>query len=417
MKKIDNKVQSFELYQICEEKDCTGCAACASICEQNAISMVFDNCGFWRPQIDIASCINCGRCKQVCPINSKPEVYGPTKAFAYQNPDELVRFNSTSGGFFSAVANQILNEGGVVCGAKFDENMHLVHTFVERKEELDPLQRSKYVQSSLDGVFCKIRDYLKEDRLVLFVGVGCQAAALRKYIGDNKKLIIMDLVCYGVPSPGLFDDWIKYLEKKYGKVKDVWFRDKTYGYASPNVKVVFSNGKYIETCRDSSIFSDLFFRHLSIRECCYDCQFKTIDRSSDITLGDLWLVKKYCPDRDDNKGTTVVFSHTEKGGMICKRLCEIQLDTNEIVSADSRKMVEKVSPASGVNEFWRKYGDDGFQSVVNLYERDTIKSKIKYPLKKIMNKTGISFVYYKWKKRKSVVEKSCNKEGHSGCNT
>ncbi len=385
---------------ICEELECTGCSACLAVCPQNAISMAMDKCGFWRPKVDMSLCINCNSCNRVCPVNHTPKIYGPTRVFAYQNPDDSIRFNSTSGGFFNAIATKTINEGGVVCGAAFNETMHLIHTFVERVAGLESLQKSKYVQSSLDGVLRKIKEYLKEGRKVLFVGVGCQAAALRNYVGEDDNLIIIDLVCYGVPSTGLFDDWIKYLEQKYGEVKDVRFRDKSYGYASPNVKILFKNGKHIEACRDSNMYTDLFFRHLSIRECCYSCHFKTADRASDITLGDLWLMGKYNPSQNDNKGTTAVFAHTTKGKELCKQLCQIEVNLDSVIEADAVKLVECIEPAPNAKSFWMKYQEDGFTKTVELYERDSLKSKIKFSIKKIMNATGLSRAWYKRQKEK-----------------
>lgn len=383
---------------ICNSGECTGCATCVSECPQNAISMRLDTCGFWRPIVDQKLCIGCNRCNNICPINKGPELKGPTSAYAFQNFNDI-RFNSTSGGFFNALASKIIEEGGIVCGAAFDSDMVLRHRFVDKLEDLDPLQRSKYVQSSLEGVFKAIKGYLAEGRKVLFAGVGCQVAGLRNYIGENANLITLDVICYGVPSSGLFHDWIKYLNNKYGKVIDVRFRDKSYGYSSPNVKVIFDNGKFIESCRDSNMYTDLYFRHLSIRESCYHCHFKTVDRSSDITLGDLWSIGKYDQGRDDNKGTTVVFPHTDKGKMYCEKICQVGLDVNEIVSSDARKMVECVSPGRYSNEFWKVYQEDGFETLISQYMRNSIKTKTKYGVKTVMNKMGVSSFWYKIKNK------------------
>lgn len=401
---IIKKGEQTRKHMICSEVECTGCSVCSAVCPQNAISMVMDNCGFWRPEVDMSLCIKCNACSRICPVNQVPQTYGPTKAFAYQNSDDNIRFNSTSGGFFNTVATKILNEKGVVCGAAFDEEMHLSHTFVECVEGLAQLQKSKYVQSSLSGVFKKIKDYLKDGREVLFVGVGCQAAALRKYIGENDKLIIIDLVCYGVPSTGLFNDWINYLNQKYGKVEDVRFRDKTYGYATPNVKVLFEGDKYIEACRDSNMYTDLFFRHLSIRKCCHSCHFKTVNRASDITLGDLWLIGKYNSTQDDNKGTTAAFAHTEKGKELCKMICQMEINVDSVVNADALKLVESVEKVPYVESFWKKYQEDGFVKTVNLYESNSLKNKIKYIIKKVMNATGFSRVWYRRQKERTLIK-------------
>lgn len=398
-----SKENEREEHVICPKEKCTGCEACASVCPKYAITIELDDCGFYRPFIDNALCIRCNSCNRICPINKTPIVYGPTQAFAYQNSDEI-RFNSTSGGFFNALANRIIDEGGVVCGAAFDSDMVLKHVFADSKESLSPLQRSKYVQSSMNGVYKRIEDYLNSGRKVLFAGVGCQAAAIRNFIGENENLIVLDVVCYGVPSSGLFQDWIRYLSNKYDKVQDVRFRDKSYGYATPNVRVIFQNGKYIESTRDSSIYAHLFFRNLSIRESCYDCHFKSIDRASDITLGDLWSINNYYPSMDDNKGTTVAFAHTKKGLELCKIIGCKEIDTENVIKSDSAKMVVNVSPAKNTNGFWKKYREDGFEAMASLYEKDTLKNKLRYFLKNTMNKANISQFYYKYDKQRKLKD-------------
>ena len=387
---------------ICDSADCTGCSVCEAVCPKKAISIQKDKYGFYRPVIDNDLCIGCNSCNRMCPVNSTPRRFGPTKAFAYQNTEEI-RFNSTSGGFFNAMACKIIDDGGVVCGAAFDENMVLRHVIVDSKDDLEPLQKSKYVQSSTTGVFEAIHHFLEAGRKVLYVGVGCQAAALRNYVGCNGNLIIIDLICYGVPSSGLFEDWITYLENKYAKVTDVHFRDKSYGYASPNVRVYFDNRKYIESCRDSNMYSDLFFRHLSIRESCYRCKFKTVDRTSDITLGDLWSIGEVDKALDDNKGATLVFSHTTKGRDICEEFCDMEIDVGKIIRRDARKMVNTVRPANGVAGFWSKYLEDGFEQTISMYIRSNMKLKIKYAVKTIMNKSGASNYIYRFKKKHAGV--------------
>ncbi len=386
--------QSNNDFEICEKNKCTGCSVCESVCPKKAITIKKDCRGFYIPLINYDTCIACKKCKNVCPANNQPKAKGPTRVFAYQNTDNI-RFNSTSGGFFNAIACQVISEGGVVCGAAFDDNMLLKHIIVEKKEQLAPLQKSKYVQSLTEGIFEEIKRYLEDNRKVLFVGVGCQAAALRNYIGDNKNLIIVDLICYGVPSSGLFEEWIKYLEKKYGKVKEVRFRDKSYGYYTPNIKVIFDNKKFIESCRDSNLYTDLMFRHLSIRNSCYSCMYKTIDRISDFTLGDLWFIEQNSQIKNDNLGTTAIFTHSVYGEEYCRGIGCVELKLDDIIKADAQKMVNSVSPAYGVNGFWKKYEEDGFEELVNCYCKDNIKTHIKFFIKRMANKIGLSKHLYK----------------------
>lgn len=389
---------------ICPKGKCTGCSACSSICPKKAISMIQDKKGFWRPQINESVCVECGACRKVCPVINKPTNYETTRAFAFQNCDE-VRLNSTSGGFFYAVAQLIIKTGGVVCGAAFDDKMVLRHLFVDDIESLIKLQRSKYVQSTTFDVFDSIKQYLREKRKVLFVGTGCQVAAVKNFIGENDNLFLMDLVCYGVPSPGVFSEWLQYLNNKYDRVTDVRFRDKSYGYSSPNVRVLFNNGKYIESCRDSNLFTELFFKHLTIRESCFSCEFKTANRCSDITIGDLWSVGKFDRKRNDNKGASLVIPHSNKGELLCKKLCKLEMDLHYIVEYESKKMTECVKPSKSYDDFWKMYISFGFDKILSAYSPNNAKTKTKYIIKKIMNKTGISKVWYfrqknkRWKNR------------------
>lgn len=251
------------MQEICSKTLCTGCTACANICPVNAIHMIENAKGFLEPVIHSHTCVNCGKCKNVCPICNPPEISQSTSGFAYQCSDNKARFLSTSGGFFFDLANYIIDNDGFVCGASYNKQMVLEHIIVSKHEEVLPLQKSKYVQSELSDIFRKIKDLLGAQKLLLFVGLPCQVAGLSNFLGQKyDNLILVDLVCYGVPSPGLFKEWIDYLNQKYqnrlGKVTNVIFRDKTYGYATPNVKICFCNGQTIETCDNANVYANFF---------------------------------------------------------------------------------------------------------------------------------------------------------------
>lgn len=390
--------------EICKIENCTGCAACYGSCPKHAIEMRMDKDGFYHPYIDEGLCVNCLKCERICPCNKQPSSKKETRVYLYQNQNKNVRFNSTSGGFFYTVADFILQSDGVVCGAAYDNKMVLKHTFVDSIQDINPLLKSKYVQSDNCNVYAKIDECLKQGKKVLYVGLPCQVAGVYNYFeGRSENLYLIDLVCYGVPSTGLFLDWVSDIQKQRHKsVTNVIFRDKSYGYATPNVKVEFSDSSFIESCWDSNMYSNLFFRHLSIRPSCYHCQYKQVDRVSDITLGDLWLLDKYSPSSDDNKGATAVFSHTEKGLELCKKLCDKELNLDEVVANDARKMVETVIPAKGVEAFWQCYESEGFEGVIKKYDPKTWKKILKYWIKKISNKTGFSKAYYRRSKQKKL---------------
>lgn len=395
------------MIEICNKEACTGCSVCSDACPVHAISMEMDEAGFYRPRINQETCVNCKKCVKVCPIMYVPEVNKNISAYIYQNPNEVVRFLSTSGGFFSMIAETVLEQGGVVCGAAYNDKMELHHVCITQKEYLDKLRKSKYVQSKTEGIFQKIQQFLKEGKQVLFVGLPCQVAGLANFLNkEYENLIMVDLVCYGVPSPGVFASWITYLESKYQKVKNVIFREKSYGYVTPNIRVYFQNGKYIENCRDANVYSHWFFGNLTVRESCFSCHFKTIGRVSDLTLGDLWLAEEYGKQFDD-KGATVVFSHSDKGKQLCEKICNMRIDLEYVVKTDGRKLQECVKRSSGYDIFWEDYQKFSFDEILDKYEPDTVKERAKYLIKGIMNKTGILKRVLK-KKKRAVIKNDIN---------
>ena len=190
--------------------DCCGCEACAQRCSHNAIKMVRDNEGFLYPEIDMHICTDCGLCEKVCPIINQSEQKVPIISYAAQNNDESIRLQSSSGGVFTLLATETINNGGVVFGAKFDEQWNVIHDYVETIEGLANFRGSKYVQSQIGKCYKKTELFLKNGREVLFSGTPCQIAGLKKYlIKEYKKLICVDIICHGVPSPMVWTQYIK----------------------------------------------------------------------------------------------------------------------------------------------------------------------------------------------------------------
>lgn len=390
------------MIEICSKEKCTGCSACADGCPFDAISMDIDESGFYRPKINQEICVECRKCVKICPAIQPPEVNKKTTAYIYQTFDKKIQFESTSGGFFSKIAEMVLEREGIVCGAAYNDKMELCHMFASQKEQLNRLRKSKYVQSKTEGVFREVEKLLDEKYLVLFVGLPCQVAGLSNFLRKGyDNLILVDLVCYGVPSPGIFASWISYLESKYSKVKNVVFREKSYGYMTPNIRVYLENGKFIENCRDASVYSHWFFRNLTVRESCFSCQFKTVGRVSDLTLGDLWLAKEYGRQFND-KGATAVFAHSDKGRRLCEQFCDREVDLDYVVKTDGRKLQERAKRSVGYENFQTDYQNKSFDEMMDKYEPDSMKGRLKYFVKGIMNKTGVSNKILKRKKRMVV---------------
>ncbi len=294
---------------------CAGCSACANICPCGAISMNQNNEGFYTPYIDESKCSNCGLCEKICPqINDIKKNTKKPKVYAVMAEDEIRR-RSSSGGVFSVIANEILARGGVVCGAAFDENWVVKQTIIDNMKDLDKLRRSKYVQSFVsETLFKDIKNYLNQERYVLFVGTPCQVAGLKSYLKkDYNKLILIDLLCSKVPSAKAFR---KFLSDNYGinEIKDINFRNKENGWACSCINTYTNN----INCNRS--WFQMFLRSLCMNNSCITCKYTSIDRVGDITMGDFWRIADLNPKLDDNKGTSLVLINNTKGENFFKKL-------------------------------------------------------------------------------------------------
>ncbi|NWH05029.1 Coenzyme F420 hydrogenase/dehydrogenase, beta subunit C-terminal domain [Desulfobacter latus] len=303
------------------QNDCTGCSSCAATCPKQCIHMIPDQEGFLNPQIQIDECIDCGLCLKVCPVaeNNVDNLLEKENlsVFAAWHKDESIRKQSSSGGVFTALAESILDKKGIVVGAAFDDNLSLKHIFVDSQEDLYRLRGSKYVQSEISpDLYPTILDRLNEGRRVLFSGTPCQIAGLRSFLGEPKAgLICCDLVCHGVPSPILLTRYKAYRESTGDRLTDISFRDKSYGWKLPSVRLYQGGGKTVGLY---SYFEDpytvSFFRNFSLRPSCYNCRFTTTQRVGDLTLADFWGVHRKYPEYDtDDKGTSLILVNTAAG--------------------------------------------------------------------------------------------------------
>lgn len=198
------------MINIQDKKDCCGCSACASVCPKHCITMSEDSEGFIYPCVDESVCVDCHLCERVCPIINYGNDREPLAVYAAKNPDESIRMQSSSGGVFTLLAERVIDEGGVVFGATFNDRWEVVHDYVETKEELAKFRGSKYVQSKIGDSYQKAKAFLKNNRKVLFSGTPCQIAGLKKYLRkDYDNLLAVDFICHGVPSPGVFRTYLQ----------------------------------------------------------------------------------------------------------------------------------------------------------------------------------------------------------------
>lgn len=303
---------------IISNKDCCGCTACESICTHHAIIMQPDSMGFLYPSIDTTKCIDCGLCEKVCqfhPSYKRYENYDVPLVYALRlkDADQLIR--SQSGGAFYGIAQHIVDKKGVVYGVSFDEEWRVVHQRVSNADELEKLRMSKYVQSDIRGVFKLIKEDLKKGLTVLFSGTACQTAGLKAFLPHklHENLICVDIICHGVPSPKIWEDYIVYLQKKYkSTIVNACFRDKRFGWHGAKETFRFENGK--EIVRRTS--NRLYFSGLTMRESCANCQFTNLKRVGDLTIGDFWGLPKDSPYEKDKKGLSLLLVNSDKGNAI-----------------------------------------------------------------------------------------------------
>lgn len=309
------------LPKLADHTRCTGCTACASICPRDAISMVRDREGFAYPVVDPNVCVHCGRCTSVCPILAERPKGALPAVFAAWNQNDEVRKDSTSGGVFTLLAEYVLESGGVVYGAAFDDRMHLRHVACFRKEELWRLRGAKYVQSDLNGIFREIKRWL-EVRPVLFSGTPCQVDGLYHYLGcrpDN--LLTCDLVCHGVPSPGVWESMVQQMEHhRHQPLRAVRFRNKVTGWKDSHFTAVYSDGRVDSAPLFRTEYGRAFGRALFLRSSCHQCPYTSLSRPGDLTLGDFWgLRPDELPDQQQ-KGVSLLLVNTPHGSHVFDQL-------------------------------------------------------------------------------------------------
>ena len=326
--------------------------------------MTEDKEGFRYPIIDTDICINCGLCEKVCPVihSEKDDVVKPQSGYLAQHKDDNIRKESTSGGVFTAIATWTINQGGIVFGAGFRKGTFVVeHQAVERIEELAIFRNSKYVQSQIRDSFSKALDYLKQGRIGLFSGTPWQIEGLRSFLKGKEyvNVYLVDFVCRGVPSPGVFDKYIQAQQKLIGGVfRKVLFRDKYYGYhySSLSLYNIVEEKNYHKGV-DCDAYLRAFFSNLSDRPSCYECPFRKRYRHSDMTLWDCFQVEKYTKELD-NKGTTRVLVHSDKGKeLVIKISSELRLipvDPNKLTTG-IREMFHSIPMNPLRSQFFEDY--------------------------------------------------------------
>lgn len=318
------------MIRIKHKSDCCGCEACVQRCPKRCISLHRDQEGFLYPLVDESICIDCGLCERVCPVINQGEPRKPLVTYAAKNQDESVRLSSSSGGVFTALAEQVIAQGGVVFGARFDESWNVVHDYVETVEGLSAFRGAKYVQSRIGLCFLQAETFLRQGRQVLFSGLPCQIAGLKKFLRkDYDNLITVDLFCHGVPSPLV---WKRFLEEEvatpHTQLKSISFRDKASGWKNYSFSYLQEDADGIHLYRMLSaknFFMRGFLADLYLRPSCYHCPAKQCKSGSDLTIGDYWGIQQAHPELDDDKGVSAILVNTDKGAAILQAVQQVSL--------------------------------------------------------------------------------------------
>ncbi len=380
------------MIDIQNKEKCSGCHACFSVCPKKCITMIADEEGFLYPQVNTQECIHCGKCKAVCPILTSPKESQEERppAYAVINQQEGVREKSSSGGVFYALASATVEKNGIVFGASFDEKGQVVHTFIDNEKDIWRLMGSKYVQSKIGDTYLQVKSFVQAEREVAFVGTPCQIAGLKAFLGrEYENLLCVDIVCHGVPSPKLWNKYIKYQEKKYGaRARWIFFRDKATGWRAYSMKIEFENGRIYQAPHEDDAFMRLFLSDVCLRPSCYHCKHKGVNRIADITLADCWGAERVLGELDDDKGISLVLAHTSKGKQTldlalkdCKRR---EVDINKAIK-ENPSMIRAIVPHKGRTQFFEELEGISFRKAMKKYApyQRSMKERLAIFLKKI----------------------------------
>lgn len=370
--------------------NCCGCYACENVCPVGAITFVNDEEGFWYPHVDEGLCVKCGMCVKVCPCINTPKVLSVKETYACYAKDKQELMTSSSGGAFAVLAREVLKNGGYVCGAAFDDNFAVAHKVIHSEDQLNELKGTKYVQSRIGTVYSEIKTLLGQNQFVLFSGTPCQVAGLETYLNrEYKNLITVDLICHGVPSPQVWQDYLSEISE--GKnLTGVSFRNKEKGISSSTMDFLFDDGSSIQTSVSDNPYYKGFINNYYLRPSCFECKFKGIERCSDITIGDFWAVKEYYPEFAGEYGNSSIIIRTEKArnlfANVKNRINMISVQ-EKFLPVWNECLLKSVEHTEKREKFYEQKREFSLISLVSLLNVSKTPLKRKEPIiKKLINK-------------------------------
>ena len=373
------------MIDIQDKSECCGCGACAQKCPKKCITMQTDEEGFAYPLVDESLCINCGLCEKVCPVINQNEARRPLHTFAAFVEDEDIRLNSSSGGLFSHIALQVIEQGGVVFGARFNERWEVVHDYTETAEGIQMFMGSKYVQSVIGNAFLKVQEFLRQGRMVLFTGTPCQISGLHHFLQKKyENLLTVDIVCHGVPSPLVWREYLNSL--KLDRISFINFRSKATGWKNYSLEIRgydrFSAPFKLSEPFSSNAFSVGFMHNLYLRPSCFSCPSRKGKSGSLITLGDLWGIDQYEGIVDDDKGCSLILQYRDNFDLI-NELYKKTIDYERVIVSNPCIVRDTVLPKQR-KQFYKYFHREGLIKAIKKYTKPSRYSTYVFKCKHIV---------------------------------
>ena len=396
------------MHNLPKEK-CSGCSLCANVCPVSAITMKPNVEGFLYPSVDLEKCIACKKCEKFCPELNAPTKNENCDAFAAYNKNEIIRKESSSGGIFSLLAEKIIAQNGVVFGAKFDNDFSVSISYTETLDGLKEFRGSKYVQANPKYCYKECAEFLKAGRSVLFTGTPCQVAALKSYLQkkriDETNLLAVDFICHGTPAPAMWQKYLEYRKSPIGApIVRTSFRRKDYGWKMFSLTFTYGDASEYINPLNKDKYLRLFLQDNALRNSCYTCSFRGLERAPDMTIADFWGIDtlENVPESfKEDKGTSLVFVHSEKGKTIFdslseKELGKIQVSKESAILHNPAMLKSKAKKALrdeftkdiskfDIDTLYKKYGRPPFK--IRLKQK--MKNAIVKPIKLVLGEKGV----------------------------
>lgn len=367
---------------------CTGCGACVQRCPKQCISWAEREFGFRYPQIDKDACVNCGMCEKVCPIDKALEVPAEQKAYAAVHKDAEVLAKSTSGGAFTAIADAVFAQVGIVYGAAMLDGMQVKHIRTSGKDDFEGLRSSKYLQSDNGTTYQMVDQDLKQGKVVLYSGTPCQIDGLKNYLGkDYENLYTADIVCHGVGSQAYFDKYMEFARERYGKIKALRFRSKEYaGWSCGGGVVVVDTSDCLKKIpyRDFDNYYYSYFLSGDIyRKSCYTCKYANTKRVGDFSLGDYWGVEALNLPIQTENGCSLLLVNNERAQKLLETVVDLdKVETTIEQAARCNKQLNEPSRLSEsrqkrIEEFESMSGQQIQKAYLQTHRKTVMKGKLK----------------------------------------